>query len=145
MVASLQSLWVKSTDLALRLRCRHYPRWPTSEQLLGMVEKGQFRTHAPQQTHLFDHLIGTCEQRQWNPASKCFGGLEVDREQPVIGLRGSQANPIGEPGYQCGLRPIGGPRCRRTAEWADVLASMWLISAIRPSTQPIIGPHRDQC
>jgi hypothetical protein len=38
---------------------------------------GQFRTHAVQQ-ELFDHLVGTAEDRLRNSKTERLGGLEVD-------------------------------------------------------------------
>jgi hypothetical protein len=37
------------------------------------------------EAELFDHLVGTCEQRRWNLEAERLGGLEIDDQ---LGFRG---------------------------------------------------------
>jgi len=46
-----------------------------------MVAKCQSLPYAPQQTRrLFDHLVGTGDQRRRHGEAKCFGGPKINRE-----------------------------------------------------------------
>src|SRR5262249_39889074 len=61
--------------------CPLYPRKRTFAVHKRMSALGQKRTHAPQQTaSLFDHLVGTGEQRGRHFEAKRLRGFEIDHQ-----------------------------------------------------------------
>ena len=52
-----------------------YPDERTIPEPVGMSQTCHFRTHAPQQASLFDHLIGVNEERRGDGEAEALGSL----------------------------------------------------------------------
>src|SRR5947208_8896778 len=73
--------WVKQKSSGAQTAGRFYPEaptWPCTVQIDAMCHKA---TYAQQKTvSLFDHLVGTGEDRGRDGKAKHFGSLEVDNQ-----------------------------------------------------------------
>src|SRR5207344_868441 len=46
--------------------------------------------HRSKNQALFDHLVGTAQERDWNGKAECLGGLEVEEQLDFSGLLNRQ-------------------------------------------------------
>src|ERR1700676_1632665 len=75
-----------STALAVRVMSNLTPI-ATESAHLGSAASCQQKTHAAQQFNsLFDHLVGSGEQRWWDVDAQLFRHLEIDYQLELGGL-----------------------------------------------------------
>ena len=70
--------WLNRVTLAVRRSLLVYPQLRTCRCTAVTDALCQQVTYAPQQGLLFDHLVGTGEQRWWHREAECLGSFEVD-------------------------------------------------------------------
>jgi|SRR5664279_4476408 hypothetical protein len=74
-------IWANLNRLTAGRTLPVYPEQRTSSDRPGWSGSCQEETHAPQQiAFLFDHLIGTGEQRRWHREAERLRSLEIDDE-----------------------------------------------------------------